>query len=82
MTAPALTSTTVESVVVAPVPESNQVDAVGRRSRNEIAHGVVRAHRTGLQARRERDLISEKLLLHIDGSGDSQWAGDELEAAP
>jgi hypothetical protein len=34
----------------------------------------VQAHSAGLAARRERDLLSEKLLLHVDGSGDLQWA--------
>jgi hypothetical protein len=35
---------------------------------------VVTLHKAGLTARRERDLISEMLLLHIDGAGDAQWA--------
>lgn len=60
--------------VVAPNPGQNQVDAVGVRSAQERARGIAEAHRKALQARRERDLISEKLLLHIDGSGDLQWA--------
>jgi hypothetical protein len=69
--------------LVAPLPEQNEVDAVGRRSAADIARDVVRSHRAGLAARRERDLISEKLLLHVDGSGDLQWAdilfGDRVE---
>jgi len=35
---------------------------------------VVDFHRYGLMARRNHDLLSEKYLLHIDGSGDFQWA--------
>lgn len=40
----------------------------------KLAENIVAAHTSGLQARRAHDLISEKLLLHIDGSGDFQWA--------
>ena len=60
--------------VVAPLPEQNRVDAVGKRTAQEAARRVIQAHRAGLTARRERDLNSEKLLLHIDGAGDFQWA--------
>lgn len=59
---------------VTPMPSQNQVDAVGQRTAKEIAASVVKAHRAGLMARMQRDLLSEKLLLHIDGSGDFQWA--------
>ena len=60
--------------VITPLPGRNQVDAIGSRSRQELARLVLRGHKSGLHARRERDLVSEKLLLHIDGSGDFQWA--------
>jgi hypothetical protein len=70
VTNPALT----RPVAVAPVPERNQVEAVGQRSKIAIARTVVEFHRSGLASRRERDLLSEKFLLHIDGSGDFQWA--------
>lgn len=59
---------------ISPMPEQNEVDSVGSVSRQSIAQEVYKAHRLGLQARRQRDLLSEKLLLHIDGSGDLQWA--------
>lgn len=59
---------------VAPHPEGNEVDAVGQRTRSELAREIYQAHVDGLQSVRDRDLISEKLLLHIDGSGDFQWA--------
>ena len=52
----------------------NQVDGQGRRTRQADARQVVELHRAGLQARRGRDLVAEKLLLHIDGTGDLQWA--------
>ena len=71
MTAPALPDT---PRIIAPVPGANQVDALGQRSRQDAARRVVQAHRAGLMARREHDLLSEKLLLHIDGTGDFQWA--------
>ena len=58
---------------VAPLPEQNQVDAVGQVSAQSIARQVVQAHSVALQSRRDRDLISEKLLLHVDGSSDGQW---------
>ncbi|KKK80461.1 hypothetical protein LCGC14_2823250, partial [marine sediment metagenome] len=62
------------STVVSPVPESNQVDAVGLRTGQQEAKLVLDGHRHGLQSRFQRDLLSEKLLLHIDGAGDFQWA--------
>jgi len=65
---------TTPTPVVAPLPETNEADAVGQKTAQSVAREILRAHRSGLNARRERDLISEKLLLHIDGSGDNQWA--------
>lgn len=59
---------------IAPSASENQVDAAGLRSGAETARLVFEGHRKGLQARRERDLVSEMLLLHIDGSSDNQWA--------
>lgn len=59
---------------VAPMPGDNQVDALGQRSTSELARQIMEGHKKGLDGRRERDLISEKLMLHIDGSGDFQWA--------
>lgn len=63
-----------QQAVVAPMPSENEVDSVGAISRTSIAREVYEAHRLGLIARRQRDLLSEKFLLHIDGSGDLQWA--------
>ena len=60
--------------VVAPLPSSNQQDALGAASRQSTARNVLDMHMAGLVARRQRDLISEKLLLHVDGSGEWQWA--------
>lgn len=65
---------------VSPVLSENQVDAEGERTRRQIADDILERHQHGLNARRERDLLSEKLLLHIDGSGDFQWA-DILDGA-
>lgn len=59
---------------IASAPGSNEYDSEGRRTRDAEARKIFEDHVKGLQARRERDLISEKLLLHIDGSGDFQWA--------
>jgi len=63
-----------DSMVIAPQPQHNEVNAIEERTRRETAKEVLEAHSAGLQARQQRDLISEKLLLHIDGSGDLQWA--------
>lgn len=60
--------------VIAPRPGSNQVDALGQRSRQESARMVLQSHRAGLEARRSDDLVREKLLMHVDGTGDAQWA--------
>lgn len=60
--------------VVSPMPSTNQVDAVGAVSGPSIAREIWENHRGGLRSRRELDLICEKLMLHIDGSGDFQWA--------
>jgi hypothetical protein len=59
---------------VSPNIGENMVDAQGQRSSAEIAREIMEGHKKGLDGRRERDLISEKLMLHIDGSGDFQWA--------
>lgn len=53
---------------------ANQVDAVGMVSAASNARRIVEAHKAALDARRSLMLIWEKLLLHIDGSGDFQWA--------
>lgn len=55
-------------------PALNQADALGSRSAQDVARRMVEDHRKALQARRVRDLVAEKILLHIDGSGDNQWA--------
>src|SRR5690349_16057720 len=54
--------------------EKNQADALGDRTSRERATAVYDAHRKALQSRRRRDLTGEKILLHIEGSGDNQWA--------
>src|SRR3990167_2369087 len=59
---------------MAPAPGSNQVDAVGKRSAVDQARRVYDMHRQALNARRGAMLLWEKLLLHVDGSGDMQWA--------
>lgn len=59
---------------VAPLPQQNQLDAKSQAQQDAEARKILAAHKSGLEARRERDLQSEKLLLHIDGSGDLQWA--------
>jgi hypothetical protein len=63
-----------DTTVVAPLPAQNELDAEGARTRAETAKRIVDAHEAGLSARRDIDLIAEKLLLHVDGSGDFQWA--------
>lgn len=68
------TGLVVEAVVVAPSPSQNQRDALGHRTAQDVARRIAKAHQAGLTSRRERDLVSEMLLLHIDGAGDSQWA--------
>ncbi len=68
------TSRRAPGVAVSPLPDHNEQDHVGRQSRDALARQIYDEYKNGLTARRERDLISEKLLLHIDGSGDFQWA--------
>lgn len=63
-----------QPTVIAPQPAANQVDAVGARSGQEIARRIFEQHKRGLQARRGGLLIAEKLLIHMDGTGDGQWA--------
>ena len=60
--------------VVSPAIGQNQVDATGQVSAVTDARTILEGHKKGLDSRRNRDLISEKLMLHIDGSGDFQWA--------
>ena len=60
--------------VVAPMPSKNEADAVGLRTGQQLANAIIEAHQKALSARRSADLLCEKYLLHIDGSGDFQWA--------
>lgn len=60
--------------VVSPLPSQNQVDAVGQVTSRSTAKLLLEGHQKALSARRQRDLLSEKFLLHIDGSADFQWA--------
>lgn len=56
------------------MPSQNQVDALGQRTSAATAKLILEGHQKALSARRQRDLLSEKYLLHIDGSSDFQWA--------
>jgi hypothetical protein len=60
--------------VIAPLVSENKADALGKVTGKSSARQMVEAHMFGLRARRQRDLLSEKYLLHCDGSGDLQWA--------
>lgn len=60
--------------IISPAPYKNEADRIGVRSRESIAKEVFEAHKHGLRARRQRDLLSEMYALHIDGSADFQWA--------
>ncbi len=61
-------------VVVAPATEQNEL-AQGDRVKNDAtAKEILALHSAGLDARKKHDLLSEKLLLHIDGGGDLQYA--------
>ncbi len=60
-------------VVVAPVLEQNEIDQGALVTNNTTAKEILEFHASGLEARRGHDLLSEKLLLHIDGGGDLQY---------
>src|SRR5690606_4568858 len=60
--------------VVAPRPQDNEFDAEGQRSRQLIARQIVEDHKAALAARFNDDLLREMLTLHVDGTGDFQWA--------
>ena len=60
--------------VVSPMPSQNEADAAGRMSARSLANTIIEGHQKALSARRAHDLLWEKYLLHIDGSGDFQWA--------
>jgi hypothetical protein len=72
-----------EQVPIAPLPEQNQADALGVVSNPATTKRIIERHTAGLASRRQHDLLSEKLLLHIDGSGDFQyadiWNGTQIE---
>lgn len=59
---------------VAPNREDSRLDRGQRRSNRKLAKEVAEQHSERLRARYQRDLLSEKLLLHIDGAADWQWA--------
>jgi len=69
-----LTIPLAQAPVIAPLPSTNRVEDQGRRTGAADARRIVEAHRQGLIARRQRDLLSEQYLLHLDGSGDFCWA--------
>lgn len=60
--------------VLLPNASTNQVDGLGAISRQSEARRIVEDHMRALRARRQIELIWEKLLLHVDGTGDFQWA--------
>ncbi len=60
--------------IMSPNAGMNEADGLGVVTQRSLASNIYDAHRSALQSRRSRDLISEKLFLHIDGSGDFQWA--------
>lgn len=59
-----------------PVPdlEQNRVDSSQERTDQETASRIANAHSGALSRRRYRDLTSEMYMLHVDGSGEGQWA--------
>jgi hypothetical protein len=59
---------------ILPVPSQNEVDAVGTISAASIAKQIFDGHTAGMSSLRARQLVWEKLLLHVDGTGDYQWA--------
>lgn len=52
----------------------NRSDALGVVSGRSDALRILDAHRKGLMGRRQRDLLAERILLHIDGTGDNGYA--------
>lgn len=65
---------TIEEIIIAPAPAENELDRLGAVSAASIARRVWEDHVRQKRARRQLELMWEKYLLHIDGSGDSQWA--------
>lgn len=63
-----------EAPAISPAAEQNEADAQGQVSGPSIARDIVDRHVSALQSRRQMELLWEKLLLHIDGTGDFQWA--------
>src|SRR5512146_3247167 len=57
-----------------PAQALNRADALDQGAAKRLASEVFEGHKKALRSRRQADLLREKLLLHIDGSGDSQWA--------
>lgn len=60
--------------VISPLPNRNQVDGLGLVTRESDAKRIMEDHYRQLRARRQAELIWEKLMLHVDGSGELQWA--------
>ncbi len=60
--------------VIAPVPEQNEIDQGALVTNQAIATEILDMHVAGLEVRRGHDLLSEKLLLHIDSGGDLAYA--------
>lgn len=56
------------------MPSANRVDMQGMRSAAALARQILEDHQNALAARRGADLLCEKLLLHVDGAADLQWA--------
>ena len=61
-------------VTVAPALEQNELSQGNRVTNDATAKEILDLHLGGLEVRRQHDLLSEKLLLHIDAGGDLQYA--------
>ena len=64
----------IPEVTVAPALEQNELAEGDLRTNQATAKEILERHVAGLDARKQHDLLCEKLLLHIDGGGDLQYA--------
>jgi hypothetical protein len=66
--------------------DGGAVSGLSREEAETLARQVAEDHRQGKARKRQRDLVAERNMMHLDGDGDAQWmdifGGTRLKVPP